>query len=71
MEQNKLDAPVKEGDRFKLVCFGIGKGGDGLFKYDNFVIIVPNARIAATYNIKVTKVMPKFAFGIIEDSSAY
>jgi len=66
MEQINLTPPIKEGDKLKLTCLGTGKKGDGIFKHKGFIIIVPNTRVAATYDIMITKVLQKFAFGRLE-----
>ena len=66
MEQNELIPPVKAGDKLTLTCLGTGKKGDGIFKYKDFIIIVSDTRISATYNITITKVLPKFAFGKLD-----
>ena len=38
-----VSAPFKEGEILDLECVGVGKRGDGIFKYNNFVIVVPDA----------------------------
>lgn len=58
-------APVIEGQRLTLVCESVGKKGDGMMKQDGFIIIVPQARLGKKYQIEVTKVLEKVAFGIM------
>lgn len=60
-----MQAPVEEGDILTLQCTSKGKKGDGLFKKENFVIIVPEAILGKQYEIKITKVMEKVAFGMV------
>lgn len=62
-KQNKLR--VFEGEQYKLKCLGLGEKGDGIFKKDKFVIIVPGTEPSKVYEIKVTKVTQKVAFGEI------
>ena len=60
---NKNESPVSEQQELELECVNIGKKGDGIFRYQNFVIVVPNTKAGETYKIRVTKVLPKIAFG--------
>ena len=57
-----MTVPIKEGEIIKERCLNIGEKDDGIFKIDKFVIIVPNTIIGLEYDIKITKVYPKFAF---------
>jgi len=54
----------------KLPVSRIGKEGDMLFMYNNFIIIVkPEGKVEFNMNkfleIRITKIMPKFAFAEI------
>ena len=60
---NEIRPPVKEGDEIEMKCISIGKKEDGIFKHDNFVIIVPNTTQGNIYKVRITKVLPKLAFG--------
>ena len=57
--------PVKEGETHELTCEGIGDKGDGICRKDKFVIIVPGALIDKTYNVRITRVTARVAFGEI------
>ena len=59
--QNKV--PVKVGDVIEEKCIAIGKKGDGIFKKDGFVILVPKTEFNRKYEIKITRVSNNFSFG--------
>lgn len=56
---------VEVGQEIKVIIETIGTKGDGITKLDGFVIFIPNAEVNKTYNIKITSVKSKFAFGEI------
>ncbi len=62
--QNK-EAPVKEGEVFVAKCEGKGSKGAGMFRKEGFVIFVEGAEEGRDYEIKITKVLTKVAFGDI------
>lgn len=61
------EAPVKRDDVVKLKIESIGRKGDGIGRYNGFVVLVPNTSQGNEYNIRITDVHRKFAFGIIEE----
>ncbi len=66
---NNMDrsAPVEEGGSYDVTIEDIAREGDGIARVKGFVIFVPNAKVGDEVNIKVTKVMRKFAFGEIAE----
>jgi len=61
-------APVEEGETYDVSIEDLAREGDGIARVKGFVIFVPNAKVGDEVNIKVTKVMRKFAFGeIVEE----
>lgn len=62
-EKRNKTPPVKEGQMLNLECISIGKKGDGIFKHERFVVVVPETERGKKYTIKVTKVLPTIAFG--------
>jgi len=67
MENEKVPT-VKENDIIISKCISIGKKGDGIFKYDGFVVIVPNTEINKTYTLKITKVLNNLSFAeVVEE----
>ena len=57
--------PVSEGDILTLKCISQGKKGDGIFKIEKFVVIVPDTEVDEDYEIEITKVFSTVAFGIV------
>ena len=53
--------PVKVGDELEVTVFNIGEKGDGISRYENFVIILPESEVGKTYNVRINKVFEKFA----------
>lgn len=60
-----MNQPVEIGDICQLECINLGTQGDGIFKKDGFIVIVPGTEPGKTYDIKITKVCMKVAFGEI------
>ena len=56
---------IKINDIFRLKIISKGRKRDGIAKIEDFIIIVPLAKVGQEYNVKITKVLPKFAFGEI------
>ena len=54
--------PVKEGEELESKCISIGKKGDGIFKFENFVIIAPKTEVGKTYKLKIKKVLSSISF---------
>lgn len=57
--------PVQVGDKLTMVCDGIGGKGDGVFRYEGYVIFVPEVQQGMEYDIEVTKVLPRVGFGVV------
>lgn len=56
--------PVKKGQKIKVTITSIGRKGDGVTKYNNYIIMIPQTEINKEYEITITDVYPKYAFGI-------
>lgn len=63
MDRRDEPKPVKVGDELNLECISIAKLGDGVFKFQGFVIMVPGAQAGNTYRVKITRVGPRMAMG--------
>ncbi|WP_259133696.1 TRAM domain-containing protein [Methanosalsum natronophilum] len=59
----KPSAPVEAGKTYEVTIEDIAKEGDGIARVEGFVIFVPNTEVGDSVNIKVNRVMRKFAFG--------
>lgn len=51
------------GDVLKLKVLSIGAKGDGICKHNGIVVIVPKVDVGEFYDIEITKILPKCAFG--------
>lgn len=60
------DIPVKVGEQHELECVSIGAKGDGIFKFEGMVIIVPNTEVGNIYKVNITVVTKTVAFGEID-----
>ncbi|MBP1908498.1 TRAM domain-containing protein [Methanolobus bombayensis] len=56
-------APVEAGENYDVTIEDIAREGDGIARVSGFVIFVPETEIGDEVNIKINKVMSKFAFG--------
>ena len=60
--------PIEKGERVEVEIVGIGSKGDGISKYNNFVVIVPSGEIGKRYNVIITDIYDKFCFSqIVEE----
>ncbi|TGC11035.1 TRAM domain-containing protein [Methanolobus halotolerans] len=60
-------APIDVGETYEVTIEDIAKEGDGIARIEGFVIFVPGAEVGDTVNIRITKVLRKFAFSEIEE----
>ncbi len=60
-------APVTEGESYNVTIEDIAREGDGIARVKGFVIFVPGVKVGDEVDIKVTKVLRKFAFGELAD----
>jgi Predicted RNA-binding protein, contains TRAM domain len=66
-EDEELDKPVSEGEITEVEIEDLGSKGDGIARKEGFVIFVPGGEVDETYEIEVTSVGRKFAFGEINE----
>lgn len=62
----KMDERTKRperGERYTLLCDNIGEKGDGIFHVERFVLIVPGTKPGRWYEVEVTNVRERVAFG--------
>ena len=64
-DRKNKEAPVNVGEVFVAKCEGKGSKGAGMFRKEGFVIFVEDAEEGKEYEIKVTKVLDRVAFGEI------
>ncbi len=68
MEANK--PPVSEGEICSLTIEQMGNKGDkGVAKVDGFIIFVSDVKVGDKVKVKITRVLPRFAFSekIVQD----
>ncbi len=61
------DKPVAEGETVELEIEDLGSKGDGIARVEGFVVFVPGGEVGETYDVEITSVGRKFAFGEIAD----
>jgi predicted RNA-binding protein with TRAM domain len=54
---------INVGNIYKVKILGVGKDGDGFTKVNNFIIFIPATTKDQEVNIKITRVLKKYAFG--------
>ncbi|MDD3042949.1 MAG: TRAM domain-containing protein [Methanosarcinaceae archaeon] len=55
--------PVEEGEVYDVTIQDIARQGDGIARIEGFVVFVPGTSVGDEVQIKVERVLPKFAFG--------
>ncbi len=55
--------PVNPGEEHTVTILSVGGKGDGIAKVKGFVIFIPETKKGDYVKIKITKVLPKLAFG--------
>ena len=57
--------PVKEGEEYEVIVEGIGAKGDGIARYNGYVIVVPGVEKGDKVKVKVDAVRGKVSFGTV------
>ncbi|MDN5358089.1 MAG: translation initiation factor 2 subunit 2 [Candidatus Methanomethylophilaceae archaeon] len=66
----KTDAnALKVGDILEILITDVGKKGDGIGKYNDFVIIIPGTTKGARVHAKITNMSNKTAFGQVTNEA--
>ncbi len=58
-------APVEEGEVYDVTIEDIARQGDGIARVEGFVVFVPGTKVGDEVQIKVERVLPKFAFASV------
>ena len=61
----RTSVPIEEGETYDVKIQDIARLGDGIARIEGFVIFVPNTRVGDEIQIKVERVLPKFAFATV------
>ncbi|MDQ1253423.1 MAG: hypothetical protein QG646_2590 [Euryarchaeota archaeon] len=63
--EESRSVPVEEGETYDVTIQDIARQGDGIARIEGFVIFVPSTKVGDEVQIKVDKVLPKFAFASV------
>ncbi|MFB6100276.1 MAG: TRAM domain-containing protein, partial [Candidatus Nanohalobium sp.] len=66
-DDQKFDKPVSEGEVVEVEIDDLGSKGDGIARVEGFVVFVPGGEVGETYDVEITSVGNKFAFGEITE----
>jgi len=61
--EESRSVPIEEGEVYDVTIEDIARQGDGIARVEGFVIFVPGTKVGDEVQIKVERVLPKFAFG--------
>ena len=63
--EESRSVPVEEGETYDVTIQDIARQGDGIARIEGFVVFVPGTKVGDEVQIKVDKVLPKFAFATV------
>ena len=63
--EESRSVPVEEGETYEVKIQDIARQGDGIARIEGFVIFVPGTKVGDEVQIKVERVLPKFAFASV------
>jgi 23S rRNA (uracil1939-C5)-methyltransferase len=63
--EESRSVPVEEGETYDVTIMDIARQGDGIARIEGFVIFVPGTKVGDEVQIKVERVLPKFAFASV------
>ncbi|RPJ75480.1 MAG: TRAM domain-containing protein [Alphaproteobacteria bacterium] len=58
----RASVPIEEGETYDVTIQDIARQGDGIARIEGFVVFVPGTKVGDEVQIKVERVLPKFAF---------
>ena len=61
----RAPVPIEEGETYDVTIQDIARQGDGIARIEGFVVFVPNTSVGDEVQIKIERVLPKFAFATI------
>lgn len=64
-KDESTSVPVEEGETYDVTIQDIARLGDGIARIEGFVVFVPNTSVGDEVQIKIDRVLPKFAFASI------
>ncbi len=66
MDRNNLP-PVAVNDEFEVEITSMGKTGDGVTKFNGYILFVKNAAMGEKVNVRVTRALPNYGFAEVVD----
>ncbi|AKB76386.1 translation initiation factor IF-2 subunit beta [Methanosarcina lacustris Z-7289] len=63
--EERISVPVEEGETYDVTIQDIARQGDGIARIEGFVVFVPNTSVGDEVQIKVERVLSKFAFATV------
>lgn len=65
----EIRCPVNEGEIHTLIIVKMGNKESGIAMIDGYVIFVPDTKVGDKVKVKITRVLPRFAFSekVIKD----
>ena len=63
--EESRSVPVEEGETYDVTIQDVARQGDGIARIEGFVIFVPSTKVGDEVQIKVDRVLPKFAFASV------
>ncbi len=63
--EESRSVPVEEGEVYDVTIEDLARQGDGIARVEGFVIFVPGTKVGDEVQIKVERVLPKFAFATV------
>ena len=63
--EESRSVPVEEGETYDVTIQDIARQGDGIARIEGFVVFVPCTKVGDDVQIKVDKVLPKFAYASV------
>jgi len=62
---NFSNPPVKAGEEIEVEIISKGSKGDGVAKYQGFIIFIPDANVGEKHKVRVTRVLANMGFAEI------
>ena len=63
--EESRSVPVEEGETYDVTIQDVARQGDGIARIEGFIIFVPSTKVGDEVQIKVDRVLPKFAFATV------
>jgi 23S rRNA (uracil1939-C5)-methyltransferase len=63
--EESRSVPIEEGEIYEVTIQDIARQGDGIARIEGFVIFIPGTKVGDEVQIKVDRVLSKFAFASV------